>query len=93
MQAELERVRLKRIIDQKNFKKLDEAARERLVGMKRKKEMGRMLLPDAPPSKKRRQSPERYNPILVPGTPTTPPAKIQTWYFPITYFILYVYLS
>ncbi|XP_073949315.1 uncharacterized protein [Choristoneura fumiferana] len=81
LQEELHLVRKKRAIDAKNVKKLDPAARKQLQTMKTKKEMGRILLPDAPEQKRRRiNSPDRVDCSLVPGTPTTPPKnRPQPW--------------
>ncbi|KAJ8706887.1 hypothetical protein PYW07_012965 [Mythimna separata] len=55
--------------------------RARLQEMRERKEVGHFLMPDAPPSRKRRAvSPLRVPCPLVPGTPEVPPPPIpQAW--------------
>ncbi|KAI8438887.1 hypothetical protein MSG28_011220 [Choristoneura fumiferana] len=55
--------------------------RNTYVAKKREKQLERFLLPDAPPRKQtRKQSPNRSECRLMPGSPATPPArKLMPW--------------
>ncbi|RVE50429.1 hypothetical protein evm_004966 [Chilo suppressalis] len=66
----------------KALSKMPLAVRKEYIERKKRKQLERVLLPDAPPPKRsrKRQSPERSAYRLVEGTPVTPPTpKLMTW--------------
>ncbi|KAI8438885.1 hypothetical protein MSG28_011220 [Choristoneura fumiferana] len=73
---------LKRLADtKKRLNAIPSETRNTYVAKKREKQLERFLLPDAPPRKQtRKQSPNRSECRLMPGSPATPPArKLMPW--------------
>ncbi|KAL0818764.1 hypothetical protein ABMA28_008091 [Loxostege sticticalis] len=66
--------------DKRNESRLSEDQRLKLKEIRQRKEVAHFLLPDAPPKKTKKKSPERVVCPLSPGTPMVPPPRIpQPW--------------
>ncbi|KAL0828804.1 hypothetical protein ABMA28_003717 [Loxostege sticticalis] len=77
---ELKKIKKMRVADKRNESRLSEDQRLKLKEMRQRKEVAHFLLPDAPPKKTKKKSPERVVCPLFPGTPMVPPPRIpQPW--------------